>query len=193
MVQVGQLIASPHGRTDSMMSFDEEILSTELRQATVTLRKRLAAFPEAQAKAPRPDGGWSALENVEHVILVDELFRERIRTAYPLGAPVHNAEREAELRARMVERQNKRQALDSVRPQGRYQTREQGLAALEQNLTMNLAFLADHVAAARCNAWTHPISGMRTCFETFLIMAAHACRHAEQMEETANSLFSEET
>ena len=85
------------------------------------------------------------------------------------------------------DRQRKAQAPERARPTGRFST----LAEARETFLTNRQATLDRVrqeTELREKVVPHPLAGMLDGYQLFLLMALHAERHAEQIEEVLRQL-----
>jgi hypothetical protein len=98
-------------------------------------------------------------------------------------APVVSAKREPRITAAGEDRTRRIDAPDVSHPVGSYVTVTAATAALDAARTATLAFLDAHLDDLHGWEAMHPIIGPVNAYEMLLIIAAHPCRHAQQIRE----------
>lgn len=130
----------------------------------------------------RPDGGWSALEVVEHLVLSERGIQRLIARA-AAEAP---AERRTPEQAAVVESvatfPRKLQAPEFIAPTGRFATLEEALRALRdaRGSSVDLAQALD--VDFEAHHAPHPFLGVFDLAQWFRFLATHGDRHAAQIE-----------
>jgi uncharacterized damage-inducible protein DinB len=138
---------------------------------------------EEQASRRPAAGGWSVLECVEHVALVEEYLLARLlegRTAADTGI---NPAREGRIAKRAADRTRPVAAPEAVHPTGKYATVRDAVAAFFATRERTIRYLEACDEDLRGKVTTHPLIGTVNCQETLVMMAAHPKRHAEQIRE----------
>jgi len=140
--------------------------------------------PAALARRP-PDGGWSLLEVIEHLVLVEEVV---------LGAPdrppyEHPPRRTLGNRLRYLMVMGVlRFGIDVRAPSRRMiPAGECDLAALRQRWDRNQAWFRAHLAdldasGARRAVFRHPVSGPIDAHQAVTMLGAHLARHDGQVQ-----------
>jgi uncharacterized damage-inducible protein DinB len=146
-----------------------------------------ASVPESLAGKKPTEGRWSALDCLEHLTKVEESFLERLKPA-EVEAPPVDPQREAELAARMVDRNERRQAPDGLRPTGRFATLSEALKEFQAVRARATRFAAEHASDLTTFTATSPRWGVMNGREVMLLLAGHSRRHAAQIRETVKEL-----
>jgi len=134
----------------------------------------VAGLSEAQVTI-RPDPArWSVLDCVEHVKKLDE--------------PRIDKEKEAGLLVRVADRSTRAQSPEAALPTGRFTTLEQALEQFNVNRTRSIQFAQDRSEELYYLAAEHPRFGPMNGAEFFMIITAHARRHAAQIQEVRAAL-----
>lgn len=144
--------------------------------------------PESLAKIRPEENRWSVLECVEHVTTVEEMFLKRLAGGEYTEAPAEDKTREASLAQRFVDRTNKRQAPETVLPQGRFTSLSEGLKQFQTARESTLQFARERAGKLYTLASVHPAFGPLNGVEALMIIAGHAQRHAEQIREVRAAL-----
>jgi uncharacterized damage-inducible protein DinB len=148
----------------------------------------VAGLAESQAKV-RPDPArWSVLDCVEHVTTVEARFLGWLDTAKKLDAPRIDKEKEAGLLVRIADRSTRAQSPEAVLPIGRFTTLEQALEQFNVNRTRSIQFANDRSDELYYLASEHRRFGPMNGAEFLIIIAAHARRHAAQIQEVRAAL-----
>lgn len=155
----------------------------------------LAGLSPTQLKwKPAPEV-WSALEVAEHIVITEETVPETLRKT--LAAPPTPEKKRAEVRqfdARILAsvplREQKYQAPETLRPAAKYATKEALADAFRRLRDANIAYLRETPDDLRGHFLAHPVLGELDVSEWYLLLAAHADRHVNQIRELmANPAF----
>ncbi|MBV9265484.1 MAG: DinB family protein [Acidobacteriaceae bacterium] len=166
-----------------MQNSDDDKLIAELDESASALRSAVADLSDEIARQ-RPDSErWSALENIEHLIIVEEMIRNRIAAAEPTGEPVHNPEREAQLPGRVALRDTRFTAPPVAWPRGRFDSVSVALEQFDATRRDTARFISEHGPKLRRVHLQHPVFGNLSGYEMVLVLAGHAHRHANQILE----------
>lgn len=137
---------------------------------------------EQAKKRPAPER-WSVLECMEHVNFVELRFLSMLK-ASEAGPPAErDAEKEAAMQVRVVDRSNKRNAPDAVHPQGKYSTLAEALEEFHARRDETVKFAKDEGANLSGRTAKHQALGLLNGVETVLLIAGHGKRHTEQIRE----------
>jgi uncharacterized damage-inducible protein DinB len=143
---------------------------------------------EAQAKI-RPDPErWSVLECVEHVTSTEERFLGFLKAAPKIDTPRVDKEKEAGIMVRMTDRSARLQSPEIARPIGRFTTLAQALEQFSAWRASSIQFAQDRSGDLYYLASEHPRLGPMNGVEFLMIIAAHARRHAAQIQEVRGAL-----
>jgi hypothetical protein len=162
---------------------DRDQLLAHLNAGRGEFLAAVEGMTDEQAAAKPADGGWSALECVEHVAIAEALLLRRMETQSVASEEELSREREAGLYARLATRTHKVEAPEFVRPKGRYPTLGEAVGAFLDAREQTVRWLESCGFDLRRRAVEHPALGPVSAYEFLLIMAAHPARHALQIEE----------
>lgn len=142
------------------------------------------SVPAELCKVAPAEGAWSVLEIAEHVAIVESSLLSRMSSATPGDEP--NRSMDAQIAARALDRDNRRQAPERAQPKGQYQSVEEALNAFQQNRRATLALLEEQAADLRWKKIALPF-GTLDGYQLLLFAALHPERHAAQIEEIKRS------
>ena len=162
---------------------DRDRLLECLEAGRLELLSAIEGMSDEEAAAKPADGGWSALEIVEHVAITEKLMLRRLAMQPVALVQEMSREREAVLYSRIATRGRKVDAPESAQPKGRYATLGDATAAFLRTRERTLQWLEKCQFDLRSHAVEHPAVGPATVYEFVLILAAHAARHARQIRE----------
>jgi hypothetical protein len=143
---------------------------------------------ESQAKASPAPGRWSALECVEHVVLVESLFLRSLRNPIAEPAPPIDKEKESKILSRAAARATALLAPEPVRPTGRFATLTEAIAKFNAARAKSIQFVETQGAGLYSLAAKHPFLGVCNGAEAMVLIAAHSRRHAAQIREIRSTL-----
>jgi uncharacterized damage-inducible protein DinB len=166
-----------------------------LDQSRAVVRAAVDSVPEALRQVRPAPGRWSVADVLEHLALVDRGFADRIAEGLAearragLG-PEHGAREPlpADIRRRMADRGERREARAEMTPQTSVDARdawnhlEQARQRLRDTVTS-----ADGLALGTVRA-EHRFFGSLTVYQWVELTAAHEVRHAEQIREIGAAL-----
>jgi hypothetical protein len=143
-----------------------------------------------EALTQRPyEGGWTALECAEHLVLAEQsllrIIREMLDRPADAALSLRLQGRDGAVVTAMGDRSRKLKTFDFLEPKGMYPTTHAVLDAF-------LARRADTLDFVRCvkepvHHHAMPLEGLGLldAYQWLLLIAAHTDRHTEQMREAA--------
>ena len=137
--------------------------------------------PTEALRKPDP-GGWSVVECIEHVVIVEERYLRRIEMGTAV-APKPDGEKEARLFTIVRSRLTKVEAAEATRPRARFGSLADAVAAFAavRDRSGRLAEKQGHDLYSI--GTTHPYFGEVNGVEIVQLMDGHARRHADQIRE----------
>jgi hypothetical protein len=174
-----------------MQAAEKQQMLASLAEGRKELLASLEDVTEALAiRAPSP-GRWTILECVEHVAVSEDYLFGQILKAASVPVPLINAQREALIAIRGLDRSRRIDCPAEGLPAGRFPF----LAAALQHFLAGRERTAQFVEAnsddLRAKMTTHPLIPTVNCHEVLLLMVAHPIRHARQIEEIKTELVQE--
>ena len=160
----------------------------ELEQARGILRDAVEAVPESN-RALRPgEGRWSVNEVLEHLSMVERRFTGvlamRIREAKEAGLGVEQNPRDPlplDLRTRLADRTNRRNAPEAVIPSGTLDSSTAWQAVEEARAELCALLRSNEGLALSTVQHQHPVFGTLTVYQVAELIAHHERRHAKQI------------
>jgi len=161
------------------------------------LREAVDAVSEPQRNQPPEPGRWSVADVLEHLALVEGRFTTTLANRLAEARAAGLAE-ERDSRpivgtfdqAGVLDRTNKREAPDVVRPRGLdWQSAWSRLEETRRSF-LDVYLSADGLALADV-AFVHPRLGSLNLYQWGVWMGAHEGRHVEQVREIAATLNSQ--
>lgn len=162
---------------------DRDQLLASLNAGRGELLGAVEGMTDEQAAVKPTNGGWSALECVEHVATVETLLLRRLTTQAVAQQEELSRERESVLYARIAARTHKVDAPELAHPKGRHTTLGDAVGAFLEARERTVKWLEKCNLDLRRQAVEHPALGPASAYEFILIMAAHPARHARQIQE----------
>lgn len=145
----------------------------------------LAGVPEELGGIRLTENSWSILECAEHIAIAERgMFMALERRTPNNSAP--DFTRDALIKALGTDRSRKVSAPERAKPAGRFASLKQAVDDFCSARERTTAFLERTDENLRKSVALHPL-GTFDSFQFLLIMAAHAERHALQIEEIKNS------
>lgn len=143
---------------------------------------------------PAPDR-WSVAEVSEHIVLAEDALWDLIQNRV-LKQPA-TPDRKADLSAKderimqvVPDRSQRAEAPESVRPSGRWASREAVVQALKERRDRTIAYVQTTQDDLRSHVLKSPVLDELDAYQWILYLAAHSERHIRQIEEVkANPEF----
>lgn len=151
----------------------------EGRQAVVLSVAGLS--DEAACTKPGPDR-WSALDCLEHLIIVEDRFLGWIANGSAID-PEQSSEKETQLGKMVTDRSTKAKAPEAAAPTGRYTTLASALEAFNRARDISVRIARERGAALYSIGVKHPRFGEMNGAELLHVMSGHGRRHAAQIRE----------
>ena len=163
----------------------------DLEQARDVLRDAVDAVPESD-RAKRPgEGRWSVNEILEHLSMVERRFTGllamRIQEAKQTGLGAEQHARTPippELKKRLEDRANRRNAPDAVRPSGTLDFRNAWQAVEGARAELSELLCRNDGLALSTVMHQHPVFGTLNVYQFAELIANHERRHAKQIADT---------
>jgi uncharacterized damage-inducible protein DinB len=158
----------------------------QLESARAELIVAVSGLTEEQARTrPAPDR-WSVLECVEHVTFVERRFLGMVRQSEAGTSAERDAAKEAALKERVLDRNNRRSAPEAVRPTGKYGSISEALREFNATRDETLRFASEQGLNLLSRSANHPVLGPLNGVEALLLIAGHGRRHTAQIREAAD-------
>lgn len=169
-----------------MDSQERDSLVEQLRASRDTLLEVVEGVSDAQGKFKAAPDRWSIEEIVEHVAVAEHGMYRLITAHYePLAVPAERGREELFAR-RGLDRENRMEAPERVRPRGRYGSLESAVRQFRENRERTIAYIASCEDDLRMRATQH-LLGRMSCQECLMILMTHPIRHAEQIRDIRRS------
>src|SRR5512133_457268 len=160
---------------------ERETLIARLKQSRDTYLGTLKNVGDAPARVrPTPDT-WSILDVSEHVAVAE---RQMLNLWMKLAQP-GTADRALDdsIVAGSRDRSRKLVAPERSRPAGKMPSVAQAVEQFDFYRGQSIAYLESELEDLRAKTVAHPMFGTLDGYQLFLLMACHAERHAQQIEE----------
>ena len=133
--------------------------------------------------AAKPVNGWSILECVEHVAIVEENLRSRLMEHSTPTDHEMPRQREALIVTRAADRVRKVPAPEGAQPSGRFASLSEAVESFCRSREQTIAYIASCHEDLRRLSTEHPLIGRVSGQEMLLMMIGHPFRHAGQVRE----------
>ncbi len=161
---------------------DRDELLEKLNSGREALLASLEGVTEEQA-AVKPATGWSILECVEHVAIVEENLRRRLTEQSSKADDELPRRREAVIVARAADRSRKVPAPEPAHPRGRFPSLSAAVESFCGSRQQTIAYISSCQEDLRRLKMEHPLIGAVSGQEMLLMMIGHPFRHAAQIRE----------
>lgn len=158
-------------------------LITVLEEGRQDVIASVAALSDEQAGAKPAPGRWSALDCLEHLVIVEERFLGWIANGSVIDAPQPSGEKAAQLEAAIVDRSHKVQAPEAVVPTGRFRGVAEAVEAFNRVRDLSVRIAQERGDALYGVGVKHPRFGEMNGAELLHLMSGHGRRHAAQIRE----------
>lgn len=163
---------------------DKELLFDRLNAGRAELLAAVEGLTDERAATIPADGGWSAIEILEHLATAETLMLRRLQHQATVVEVEMSREREAGLYDMLAARGRKFEAPEPARPTGRYATLSEALRGFETARERTLRYLETCDFDLRKRSAEHPALGTVSGYILVLLIAGHAARHARQIVES---------
>jgi hypothetical protein len=168
----------------STPDLDRESLIARLESSQERVLKKLAGVTEPLSVFRPGEDRWSIREVLEHLVLCEYRFLERVKNAEPSTA-APDFEKDAAVYARGLDRTEKRQAPEQVIPSGKFASLGQAMAAFREARRQTIEYLREGSEDLRKLKAQGPLGDMDG-YQILLLTALHTERHALQIDEIKN-------
>lgn len=160
-------------------------LATCLRASQERYLRAVEGVSESEANVKIGENRWSILHCAEHVATAE---RQMLAMWNKLAVPGKSIpEKDAAVPANALNRERKNTSPERSRPNGRYTELSAAIADFRTNRANSSSVLqASTIEDLRGKVVQHPLAGEIDGYQLFRLMAAHAERHAAQIEEIKN-------
>ena len=169
---------------------DRDTLVKHLEQTRQAFLASIAGVSEAQWKFKAGPDRWSIAEVAEHIAISEttllQLVTDRILKS-PATPRDPNAISDAKLLEGLLDRSNRFQAPEMLKPASRWATRD----ALAQDFTAardkTVAYVKTTADNLHGHSSAHPVFKTLDGYQWILLLSGHAARHTAQIEEVKTS------
>ena len=169
---------------------DKEALLALLRASRERFLGSFAGVADADCRRCPAEGAWSVLDTVEHLTTA-ETIQLKLITTQRVPRPADAPNREQVFLQVVADRSRKMESPEGARPTGRFATLATAAAQFNKTRDGVIQFAGQNTTQemrATEVKHPHPAAGNVSLFEMLIIMARHAERHAQQIEEIKKTL-----
>jgi len=148
----------------------------------------LASLSDSDAARKPVPGRWSALECIEHIVFVEDVYLSWLEKADVVDAPKRDQSREEWITARVADRGWDWQAPQVAMPAGRFRSVALALAEFNAGRDRTIAAAKARESQLLSLQAKHSVLGLLNGAELMRLAAGHASRHAVQIRAVRASL-----
>lgn len=131
------------------------------------------------------DGGWSVSNCLEHILMTETAFHGMVQGGVASGEAdmeFDNSIADGMIIGTMTNRGFQATTSANFEPSGKYDSKADMIAALEESRMMLIEYLESTDADLRHHKMTIPLGDV-DAYQIYLLVAAHSQRHHSQMQE----------
>jgi hypothetical protein len=172
----------------SLTTADRDTLLSNFERSTAAFTASLNGLSDAQWNYKATPDRWSIAECAEHIAESESFIRGFIEKAVFAGGTkaTPEAKKDDAIMKFIVNREQKFQAPEPLKPVNKYKTPAEALAAFNQSRAKNIALIKSH-DDLRDVAGMHPAFKEVDGYGWFLFLSGHTLRHTAQIEEVKAS------
>ena len=172
----------------SLTTADRDALLSNFEKSTSAFTASLKGLSDAQWNYKAAPDRWSIAECAEHIAESETFIRGFIEKAvFAAGTKATpEAKKDESTMKFIVNREQKFQAPEPLKPVNKYKTPAEALAAFNESRVKNIALIKSH-DDLRDLAGMHPAFKEVDGYGWFLFLSGHTARHTAQIEEVKAS------
>jgi uncharacterized damage-inducible protein DinB len=151
-----------------------------LRQSRDRLLGSATDVPERLCRIRPSENAWSVIDCVEHIVIAEKAWHVRLQGRQPVREPIDRAK--DDFVNRVAEPGEKRSAPERAQPKGKYGTLTEAIDEFRAARDQTIDFAERTDEDLRAFSVEHAL-GVFDIHQFLLLAAAHAERHAKQVEE----------
>ena len=164
----------------SALSEERQYLVDRLRESRDRLSDSVANVSEELCRIRPSENSWSVLDCVEHIVIAEKAWHVRLQGRQPVNEPIDRAK--DDFVNRVAEPGEKRSAPERAQPKGKYTTLAEAIREFRTERDQTIDFAERTDQDFRQFSVEHAL-GVFDIHQFLLLAAAHAERHAKQVEE----------
>lgn len=165
---------------------EREFLLNHLERTRQLVLNSLKGVSDAQLNFKAGPERWSIGECAEHIAVAEPFLRnlttEKVMKAPPGELKSTGPAGDERLLKMLVDRSQKAQAPEPAKPTGRFATKADVIAALDQDRDKTVAYVKSTQEDMRSHVVKHPLGAM-DAYQFLLLLSAHSERHTLQIAE----------
>jgi hypothetical protein len=182
------LLLAPVVSAEPLTQNERNRLMSHLHATRKQFLDALAQVSEAQWKWKPSAETWSVAEVAEHIALSEETLGAMVRKM--VKGPAAPAEKLAAVKGKeermltgIVDRSQKVQAPEMLKPVQRWKTKAELIAAFKKSRDENIAYIEQTGDELRTRLMPHPALGDLDLYQWLLFVSGHSERHTLQLLE----------
>jgi len=166
---------------------ERNFLVKHLTETKAYLHEAIKGLSEEQMNFKAAPERWSIKECLEHIANTELLVAQRTREL--IKEPADPSKRsdikitDEELIATVLNRTDKLQAPEVLKPTGKYISAQDALKAYDEQRDKTIEYIKTTKEDLRGHVAPHPRFGMIDSYQWYLLVGAHQKRHTLQIEE----------
>ena len=164
---------------------DREFALKYSNETKETFVKEVTGLSEAQLNFRAGEGRWTIGEIAEHIIVVENALRGMVEGGMKSPVPTCKDDfriQDVAVILTITNRQQKFQAPEAVRPNGRWKTVPDLLTNFDTTRKTSVDFIKNNKEDMRSHFVSMPL-GKLDAFQAYLFMIGHSERHLAQLKE----------
>jgi hypothetical protein len=169
---------------------DREFGMSALHASRKLFLDAVAGLSDAQLSFKPAPEKWSIAEIAEHVALSEQFIFQASEAAVKSPARETMADpgkTDEKILAAVPDRTVKVTAPEPLRPQNRFKSTAEAVAAFKSSLDAHIEYLSETQGALRAHLLKNPMMGDLDAYQWILLMSAHTERHVTQILEVKAS------
>lgn len=171
-----------------MATADSEDILHALEESADRLVDAIRDVSDEDAHVRPVSDGWSVLDNVEHLVLVEDVYQKRLSAGRSAGTAVFDSHRAAGMMSDVKGRATAVKAPPTVLPTGRYGTLRDAIAAFADSRKRTADLVRSRAGELASLAVPHPRFGDMSGAEACYLLASHTLRHVAQITDVKRSI-----
>jgi uncharacterized damage-inducible protein DinB len=164
----------------SSQNDERQYLVRRLRQSRDRLCNALTDVPEERCRIRPSENSWSIVDCVEHIVIAEKAWHVRLQGRQPVREPIDRSK--DDFVNRVADPGEKRSAPERAQPKGKYNTLAEATQEFRSARNQTIDFAERTDEDFRGSSVEHAL-GVFDLHQFLLLAAAHAERHAKQIEE----------
>jgi hypothetical protein len=172
---------------NSITKKERKMLVKELKTTSADYLASVKRLSDAQLNFKPAFDKWNILQVMEHIALSEKGIMEYVQAT--LKQPADSSKRsevkvtDEEFIKNVQDRSTKVNAIEMVRPTGKFKTANEAIEAFTTQRKQNIEFAQNTTEDLRNHFVSNPLWGTIDTYQLFLLMPAHTKRHTLQIEE----------